>query len=299
MANGKTGMPGPTSGAEARPAGKQGLAGLLPGDGNRRFLMIMFLVITLGGGSLAMMTRNLGGDVPEYTYKVLKEYPHDPKAFTQGLWIDPADGVVYESTGRYGASTIRKVELETGKILKSVGLDNRLFGEGLAFAKDRLYQLTWQEGKALVWNRELEKQQEFSYNFDGWGLCFDGEHLVMSNGSSRLSFRDPETFAEVRKLDVTRGSRFIGQLNEMEYFGGYLYANRLDTDQIVQIDPRTGKVLSVIDLAGLWPASERPQDGVLNGIAINPATQKMIVTGKYCPKMYEIEIVRKEAGGKK
>lgn len=272
-----------------------GLWGLLPQDPNRRFLLLMFVLIVLGGGSLAMMTRDFGSGVPEYTYRVLREYPHDPKAFTQGLWIDPSDGMVYESTGRYGESTVRHVELETGKILKTAPLDSRLFGEGLAFGNGMLVQLTWQNEKAIVWTKDLEKTQEFEYSNEGWGLCFDGKHFVMSNGTWRLSFRDPETFAEVRRVDVTRGTRFVGQLNELEYFGGRIYANRLGSDEIVQIDPDSGKVLSVIDLAGLWPADQRPRDGgVLNGIAVNPATDRMVVTGKYCPKMFEIEIVRKD-----
>jgi glutaminyl-peptide cyclotransferase len=137
---------------------------------------------------------------------------------------------------------------------------------------------------------DLKRTGEFPYEGEGWGLAFDGENFVTSNGTGRLFFRDKETFKVVRHIDVTKSGRLVGQLNELEITGGKIYANRLYTDWIYVIDPNSGKVVSEIDLEGLWPLNERPRDGVLNGIAVNPKTEKMIVTGKYCPYMYELEL---------
>ncbi len=262
-------------------------------DSSRRFLVIMFVMIAIGGGMLALALRP-GGDVPEYTYEILRRFPHDRQAFTQGLWIDPKDGMVYESTGVYGQSTMRKCKLETGEVLQSVKLGPKEFGEGIAFAHGQLVQLTWQEEKAIVWSMDLERTGELPFQGDGWGLTFDGTHLVMSNGTSRLSFRDPKTFEEVRRIEVTRNGRLVGQLNELEYFGGKIYANRLYTDMIYEIDPRTGKVQADINLKGLWPVADRPRDGLLNGIAVSQAGE-LVVTGKYCPEMFEVKLKLSES----
>ena len=164
------------------------------------------------------------------------------------------------------------------------------FGEGLADLGDRLIQVTWEEEKAFVWSKDLKPMGEFDYDGIGWGLTFDGQHLIMSDGTSQLYFRDPNTFEVIRKITVTRSNRLVNALNELEYVAGKIYANQLDSDKIYVIAPQSGKVLSTIDLAGLWPASERPRGGVLNGIAVNPKNNKMIVTGKYCPFMYEIDL---------
>jgi len=263
---------------------------MMGGASNRRFLIAMFFVIAIGGGMLAMMTRDQTR-LPTWGYKILRTFDHDDNAFTQGLCIDLKDGTVYESTGQYGQSSIRRVDLETGKVEKSERLGDRFFGEGLADIGDRLVQLTWKEGKAFVWSKDLKKLGEFDYVGNGWGLTYDGQHLIMSDGTTQLLFRDPVTFEIVRKVTVTRNNRLVAALNELEYVKGKVYANQLDSDNVYVIDPVTGKVLSMIDLSGLWPASERPTGGVLNGIAVNPKNSKMIVTGKYCPYMYEIELV--------
>ncbi len=256
-------------------------------------LVIIFLVISLGG-SWAMLAFRPGINVPIYTYKVVRTFPHDPNAFTQGLLIDP-DGTVYESTGQYGESKLRKYQLESGEISQEVDLLPKYFGEGLARWGDRFYQLTWKEGKCFVYDPKFQLQQEFEYDTDGWGLTSTETDLVVSNGTHRLSFRDPQTFEERRYAWVRLGGRLVPRLNELEYYAGKIYANQLDSDWIYVIDPQTGNVLSIIDLAGLWPYQERQREGsVLNGIAVMAGTKRMFVTGKYCPKIYELELMLKE-----
>jgi glutamine cyclotransferase len=255
-------------------------------------LVIVFLVISLGG-SWAVLAFRPGISVPVYTYKVVNTFPHDPAAFTQGLLIDP-DGTVYESTGQYGASTLRKYRLETGEIIRQIDLAPKYFGEGLARWGERFYQLTWKEETCFVYDSDFQPIKEFVYDTDGWGLTSTETELVMSNGTHRLSFRDPETFEERRYAWVRMGGRLVPRLNELEYYAGKIYANQLDSDLIFVIEPQTGNVLSVIDLAGLWPYKERQKEGsVLNGIAVMAGTKRLFVTGKYCPKIYELELILK------
>ncbi len=269
--------------------------GLFHYDPNRKFLIFLFFLIAIGGGILAMVLRPKS-DVPVYGWKLVQKHPHDPQAFTQGLLVDPVDGTLVESTGQYGRSTIRRVELATGTIIKPVPLDDSLFGEGIALHNGKIIQLTWKEGRALRWTPDLEPLAESTYEGDGWGLTSDGTHLIMSTGTHKITFRDPETFEVVRALLVTRAGRPVNQLNELEYFGGSIYANRLNSDLIYEVNPQSGVVTAVIDLTGLWPASERPRDGsgIMNGIAVGKkpnGEQMILVTGKYCPSVYEIEIV--------
>jgi len=257
-------------------------------------LIVLFLVISVGGTYLAIWLRQ-NDNSPRYTFKLIKKYPHDEKAFTQGLLFH--DGFLWESTGRYGESTVRKIDLETGEILKQHSLDDNLFGEGMVQYGDRLIQLTWKAGKALVYDMDLNPIEEFSYPGEGWGLATDGNDLILSDGSSVLKFIDPETFDIKKPLRVLReGGVFVGQLNELEYAGGKIYANRYQWDLIYEIDINTGNVVGIIDLAGLWPLSERPADGVLNGIAVTQdMPPRIFVTGKLCPFIYEIELVRMDA----
>lgn len=255
-------------------------------------LVAIFLVISIGG-SWAVLAFRPGISVPVYTYKVVQTYPHDPNAFTQGLLIDP-DGTVYESTGQYGESTLRKYRLETGEVLQQVALAPKYFGEGLARWDERFYQLTWREQTCLVYDSSFQPVREFTYDTDGWGLTSTETDLVMSNGTHRLSFRDPETFEERRYAWVRMGGRLVPRLNELEYYAGKIYANQLDSDRIFVIEPQTGNVLSLIDLTGLWPYKERQKEGsVLNGIAVMAGTKRMFVTGKYCPRIYELELILK------
>lgn len=255
-------------------------------------LVIIFLVISIGG-SWAVLAFRPGISVPVFTYRVVKTYPHDANAFTQGLLIDP-DGTVYESTGQYGESKLRKYRLETGEIIKQLDLEPKYFGEGLARWGDRFYQLTWKEETCFVYDSEFNRVKEFVYDTDGWGLTSTETDLVMSNGTHRLSFRDPETFEERRYVWVRMSGRLVPRLNELEYYAGKIYANQLDSDRVFVIEPQTGNVLSVIDLAGLWPYQERQKEGsVLNGIAVMAGTKRVFVTGKYCPKIFELELIPK------
>ena len=261
-------------------------------DSRRWFLIAIFVVIALGGTYMAQAFRNANVDVDRYTYKVIKTYPHDPSAFTQGLALE--DGIVYESTGKYdGQSSIRKVDLETGEILKKVTLPDDQFGEGLELVGDKIYQLTWKKGICYVYDRDLNELEKYEYDGQGWGLTYDGTHLIMSDGTSRLYFLDPENFKEVRTVNVRNGMAYVSELNELEYTNGKVYANRWRHDNIYEIDPDNGKVTGIIELSNIWKRSERPSEGVLNGIAVDANAKKLIVTGKYCPKIFEIELIKK------
>ena len=257
-------------------------------DAYRVFLIALFLAVSLGGVYLVTLSRDLVSGSPRFTYEIVDEFEHDETAFTQGLIYD--DDLVWESTGLLGQSKLRKWKLETGEIVKEISLNEELFGEGLALAGDKLYQLTYKAGKCLVYDREFNLLATHEYDGQGWGLTFDGNSLIMSNGSSRLVFRDPETFEQQRVITVREGRRSIPRINELEYSGGKIIANRLDSDYVYEINPEDGQVTGVIDLTGLWPRRQRPEQGVLNGIAIDREKQKILVTGKLCPKIYEIKL---------
>ena len=206
-------------------------------------------------------------------------------------------GFLWESTGRYGESTMRKINLETGEILQQYDLPDNLFGEGLTILKDKIYQITWKAGKAFVYDRDFKKLKEFEYEGQGWGLASDpaANELIFSNGTAEIKFLDPETFKVKRSIWVKKkGGLRAGQLNELEYYEGRIYANVYQTDLVYEINPANGLITKIIDLAKLWPTSERPADGVLNGIAINPKTKKFLVTGKLCPTIYELSVFAKE-----
>jgi glutaminyl-peptide cyclotransferase len=251
-------------------------------------LVALFLLISVGGSYLVLAFRPTPSK-PQFTYEEVDSYPHDKTAFTQGLLYH--DGYLWESTGKKGKSTFRKVELKTGHVVKSVSLPDEYFGEGLAYHNGKFYQLTWQNGICLVYNEEMEKIKEFRYEGEGWGLTSDGTHLIMSDGTSALRFIDPQTFEEKHRVLVRlRGFR-TPSLNELEYVGGKVFANVWMQNVIYEIDPKTGEVTKQIDLEGLWPNRERPNEGVLNGIAFNPQTRRLLVTGKYAPKVWEIEVV--------
>ena len=258
-----------------------------PSQGNRWYLIAIFVVIALGGTYLMSAMKNLPNDVPRFTYKVVKNHPHDAGAFTQGLVLE--NGIVYESTGKEGQSTVRKYKLGSDKMIKIESLPSDEFGEGLAKVGDQLYQITWKNEICHVYDTDLKKIKDFEYRGHGWGLAYDGKHLIMSDGTARLHFVDPETFEDVRVVSVRNGRRPIVDLNELEYTGGKLYANCLGRDTIYEINPDNGQVESIIDLRGLW--EDRPREGVLNGIAVDSKDGKLIVTGKYCPTLFEIELV--------
>jgi len=222
-------------------------------------------------------------------------YPHDPRAFCQGLVIH--DGVLYEGTGQYGSSALREVDLKTGRVIKQFTLDRQFFGEGITLMGDSLYQLTWRARQAFVFDREtFEYQKTFRYRGEGWGLTHDGTHLIMSDGTSTLRFLDPQTFKEVRRVSVRNGRRRIDQLNELEYVDGEIYANIWKSDVIARISPADGRILGWIDLTPLWPARQRPDpEAVLNGIAWDAENNRLFVTGKHWPRLYEIRVVPQPA----
>jgi glutamine cyclotransferase len=225
--------------------------------------------------------------------ETVASYPHDPRAFTQGLvW---QDGALYESTGLVGRSSLRQVELTSGRVLRQADLPPPLFGEGLAWARGELVQLTWQSGRALRWApADFASRGEWKYDGEGWGLCFDGTALVQSDGSHRLFFRDPQTFAVTRTLAVTENGQPLGRLNELECVGDLIYANVWMTDRIVAIASLNGVVRASIDAGGLLSAGERAaigQGAILNGIAHDPGDGTFLLTGKLWPKLFRVRFV--------
>ena len=227
----------------------------------------------------------------EYGYRVVESFPHDPEAFTQGLLF--RDGRLFESTGGYGTSTLREVDLETGRVVRERRLGEGLFGEGLALVGDRLVQLTWREGVGFVYDAgTLRTVGSFAYEGEGWGLAADGERVVMSDGTATLRFLDPATLEESGRIQVAGPEGPVAGLNELELVGGVLYANVWRTDRIAMIDPENGRLRGWLDLAGILPVVfRRETTAELNGIAHDPATGRLFVTGKRWPRLFEIELV--------
>lgn len=228
--------------------------------------------------------------VPVYGYRVVNSFPHDRGAFTQGLQF--AGGFLYESTGLRGRSSLRQVDLESGVVLRQVDIPHPYFGEGIAIVDDRIYMLTWQERTGFIFDLStFDLLDTFSYEGEGWGLAFDGNHLVMSDGTERLRFLDPGDLSPVRVLVVRCGGRPLRGINELAWIDNQIWANIFPTDKIARIDPRTGRVTAWIDLAGLLSPAEEKQVDVLNGIAHDPATGRLFITGKLWPRLFEIELV--------
>jgi len=226
------------------------------------------------------------------TYHIVHTYPHDPDAFTQGLIY--VDGHLYESTGLNGRSSLRMVDLTTGRVLQKYDLSEEYFGEGLTEWGSTLIQLSWKAHTAFVYDRFSFRQlKTFHYDGEGWGLTHDSTNLIMSDGTSYLRFLDPNSFRLTRKIQVVDASaRAINNINELEFVRGEIYANVWHSDEILQISPQTGKVLGVIDLHGIIDTRElEGGDAVLNGIAYDPANDRLLVTGKLWPSLFEIRIV--------
>ena len=228
--------------------------------------------------------------VKQYKLEVVKEYPHDTGAYTQGLFFD--GGRFYESTGQFGESSFREVELATGKVLSQMNFQDKYFAEGSVMLGGKLFILTWLNKVAFVYDaKTLAYEQTYSYPREGWGLTTDGKSLIASDGSSRLYFLTPE-FKQERYVDVKMDGRAVRNLNELEYIDGKVWANIYMTDMIVIINPADGTVEASIDCTGLLPRKLRtPQTDVLNGIARDPATGKTYLTGKYWPRLYEVRLV--------
>jgi glutamine cyclotransferase len=252
-----------------------------------RWLSIGAAILLVGGGvAWALVQRQAP---PVYGYQILNTYPHDAKAYTQGLVFE--DGFLYEGTGKAGQSTLRKVELETGRVVQSHALSSQLFGEGITILDDRIYQLTWQNGLAIVYDKKtFAELSRFRYSGEGWGLTNDGEHLIMSNGTATLQFLDPKTFRVERRLIVQSQGRKLTHLNELEYVAGEILANVWYKDYIARISPRTGEITGWIDLQRL-PAGRRDREAVLNGIAYDAEKDRLFVTGKNWPKLFQIRVV--------
>lgn len=229
--------------------------------------------------------------LPTYDFKVVRSYPHDTQAFTEGLLY--RDGILYESTGLNGKSSIRKVDLTSGKVLQSKDIPPQYFGEGLTDWGDTLVGLTWQTQTGFVFDlKTFELKSQFAYPGEGWGLAHNGKELIMSDGTATLRFLDPKTFLEVRRVKVTADGIAVDQLNELEVVEGEIYANIWHTNTIARIDPASGKILGWIDFGKLYPEAGKGQNGenVMNGIAYDAEKKRLFVTGKLWPKIYEVKI---------
>ncbi|SHF49690.1 glutaminyl-peptide cyclotransferase [Salegentibacter echinorum] len=234
-----------------------------------------------------------------YSYKVINEYPHSNLAYTQGLEFH--NDTLYESTGHYGSSSLRKLDLESGEVLEKINLDDSYFGEGLTILNNKLYQLTWREKTGLIYDLDTFKQiGTFSYNQseEGWGLCNDGEKLYKSDGTEKIWILDAETQAEKEYFQVVTNTKIYSKFNELEWVEGKIYANTYQFPSVSIINPKNGAIEAVIDFRGLQDRLTNiddldPQNDVLNGIAYNPNTKKLYVTGKNWDKLFEVEIIKK------
>jgi glutamine cyclotransferase len=249
------------------------------------------LVVLLLAACRSEATRPSSALGPEsLRVRVVRTLPHDPAAFTQGLLV--FDGKLYESTGLLHESTLRRVDPDSGVVEARVALEPDLFGEGLARVGGHLIQLTWQNGRAIYWTVDgFKKEREVRYEGEGWGLCYDGRRLVMSDGSTKLTFRDPETFARIGEVSVRRGGAPVLNLNELECIDGAVYANIWQDTHIVRIDPTSGEVTAWIDASNLLTPAERMGADVLNGIAAVPGSHNLLITGKRWPHIFEVELV--------
>ncbi|MET0646871.1 MAG: glutaminyl-peptide cyclotransferase [Pyrinomonadaceae bacterium] len=241
----------------------------------------------------AAVNRSPGGAAeqsPVYGYEVVNTFPHDPQAFTQGLVFH--EGALVESTGLERRSTLRRVELQTGKVLQRVDVPSQFFAEGLTLFGGKLYQLTWKAEKGFIYDPQtFEKTGEFTYVGEGWGLTHDADSLILSDGSDKLRFIDPNGYQVRRTLSVTDGGRPVYKLNELEFVRGEVYANVWHQNRVARIDPQTGRVKGWIDLAGLLkPGDVSDEEAVLNGIAYDEAGDRLFVTGKLWPKLFEVRL---------
>jgi glutamine cyclotransferase len=232
----------------------------------------------------------VSGEIPTLTYSLVRAWPHDRTAFTEGLvfW----EGMLIESTGLYGQSSLRRVNLETGNVVQEVKVPRQYFGEGIAVLDGKIFQLTWQSHRGFIYDvRDLKLEGEFSFIGEGWGLTTDGQLLVMTDGTNRIRFLDPKTFQVARTIDVMAHGQPVKMLNELEYVNGKIYANVWKTKFILEIDPASGRVLASIDFVGLLPQADYAKDtDVMNGIAYDEKGDRLFVTGKNWPKLFEVKV---------
>lgn len=250
-------------------------------------ILSLALAAIIGCSAVARSPKKLAAPTIEKA-EVVQTFPHDPEAFTQGLVFH--EGYLYEGTGQNGKSTLRKVSLEDGKVIESKHLDARYFGEGITILNDLIYQLTWKENTCFVYDfKTMEYLKHHQYLGEGWGLTNDGTHLILSDGTSVLRFFDPDTFKEVRKIQVTDRNRRITNLNELEWVEGEVWANIWYEDRIARIDPTSGQILGWIDVSHVYPAQRRHPESVMNGIAYDPSSKRLFITGKNWPHLYEVK----------
>ena len=257
------------------------------------FGMLLLLAACSSRSSRGLSTAPAPTEPTYYTYRVKATYPHATEAYTQGLHYD--EGTLWEGTGEYGRSEVRQIDLSTGKHHTTARLPKEEFGEGITILGDSLYQLTWESNTCHLYDKTTgQKLHDFRYAGEGWGLTTDGKKLYMSNGSANLYTLDPATFRRESSRTVTLRGQAVQYLNELEWIEGRIWANVYTTDQIVMINPRNGIIEGVLDLTGLLPEAERtPATAVLNGIAYDPQTKRIFVTGKRWPKIYEIEVIKR------
>jgi len=256
-------------------------------------ILTVTAVIIFSAAALVLVSDSpVYSETIHYTYNVVNVYPHDENAFTQGLIFE--DNNIYESTGQYGQSTLCRVELETGNIIKFYALPAQFFGEGITFFEDKIIQLTWKSEKGFVYDKNsFDLLQEFTYPTEGWGITCDGSRLIMSDGTATLNFLDPETFQTIGHVEVYDEEPVAG-INELEYIHGMVYANIWTKEKIAIINPQTGRVTGWIDLEGINEAENQNGSSVLNGIAYDAEEDRLFVTGKRWSRIYEIELVPKE-----
>lgn len=259
--------------------------------GDMRLPSLCFALFVMAIPPIQSAKKTRAASVPEYTYKIVNSFPHDPQAYTQGLVYK--DGFFYEGTGLNGRSSLRKVRVDTGEVLQRVDLPPELFGEGIALVGGKIFQLTWKAHEGFIYDvRDFHQLGRFSYTGEGWGLTTDGHDLYMSDGTPEIRVLDPATLKEKRRIKVHDGATAIQELNELEYINGEIFANIWQTDKIARISPRNGKVVGWIDLTGiLSPVYRRSPDAVLNGIAYDPKSKRLFVTGKLWPSIFEIQLV--------
>jgi glutamine cyclotransferase len=260
-------------------------------------LKVISLSLLLGAGipimTIAQTKRGPRRGSSEYTYKVIRSFPHDRTAFTQGL--EYRDGFLYEGTGLNGRSSLRKVRLETGEVVLRIDLPEEYFGEGITLVRNEIIQLTWQSHIAFVYNAEdFRSLRRFSYPGEGWGLTNNGREIFMSDGTPAIRVLDPATFREKRRIQVHDGTNPVAELNELEFVNGEIFANIWQTDRIARISPVNGAVVGWIDLAGILGPMYRTESGaVLNGIAWDAAGKRLFVTGKLWPNIFQIQVIPK------
>jgi glutamine cyclotransferase len=271
------------------------------------FLANLVLFVTLfftacnnnnDGGGTTVAENNANPAPPMLSYNIVKVYPHDTGSYTEGLFLH--DGFLFESTGQPKESKLRKIDLATGKPVKDLNLDAADFGEGISMIDNKIYQLTWQEHKVYVYDATtFKKIEEMQWPFEGWGMTTDGKQLIIGTGSSNLYFVNPDNFKIIKQVSVTDNYGPVGNINELEYVNGIIYANQYETNYILKIDAETGKVLGKIDLSGILDNSNMPHDpakydlnsgNVLNGIAYDSAKNSFYITGKYWPALFEIKL---------